>query len=69
MRKYAQERTLKVASTPGYVEVAEAVSSALRAVTIALGGLEFEEKRKVLRYAAELHGIDPGKLEGMALRS
>lgn len=49
----------------GWAETAAKVSDALHDVICALGsGLEFNQKRDVLSWAAEAHGIDPGKLQG-----
>ena len=55
----------RVEPNEGWAIKAARVSDAIHDVVCALGGgLDFEEKRQVLMFAAEQHGIDPGKLQG-----
>lgn len=46
----------------GGVVQAENLSESLKRCSLALLPLDFEERRKVLRWVADVYEIDPGKL-------
>ena len=62
--KVREARIARVTPNEGWELRAARVSDAIHDVVCALGGgLDFEDKRQVLMFAAEQHGIDPGKLQ------
>jgi hypothetical protein len=52
----------KLAARQGWVDKAGDLSEAIRRIVEALAPLEVEDKLMVIRWAAEAHYIDPGKL-------
>ncbi len=56
------KRTVLVKTNPGWAAVAESMAIAVRACIMALGALNFDQKRKVIRWVCDAHEIDPAKL-------
>ena len=46
----------------GWAERSEELTMSFRAVIMAIGPLEWEDKRRILRWAADLFSVDPKAL-------